>query len=150
MKKNKYIRIYNQIKKLTKPVNNPFSRMSTITAVLHFKMKDFFWTGFYLLTNDKKLQVAPYQGPLACLDLPKDNGVCWEAINKQKTVIVPDVNKFPGHIACSPLSKSEIVVPLKNESNKIKGVLDIDSKKLDSFDETDAQYLEKIVQLIYA
>ncbi len=141
--------MYTQIKELTEPVNNPLSRMSTITAVLHFKMKNFFWTGFYLLTNDNKLQVAPYQGPLACLDLPKDKGVCWNAINKQKTIIVPDVNKFPGHIACSPLSKSEIVVPLKNKNNKIKGVLDIDSKKLDSFDETDAQYLKKIVQLIY-
>jgi GAF domain-containing protein len=145
----KYERLYCQIDELIKKSsNNPVSNMVTLIAVLHHKIPYFFWTGFYLLTEGK-LQVGPYQGSLACIDLKKDTGVCWEAINTNKTVIVPDVEAFPGHIACDSRSCSEIVVPLYDEKNKLYGVLDVDSRELNSFDETDALWLGKIVHLVY-
>jgi len=148
-KEKRYQRLYIQVKDLIeKSSNNPFSNMSTALAVLHHKMDYFFWTGFYLLQNDR-LQVGPYQGALACIDLKKNTGVCWSAINKNETIIVPDVHNFPGHIACDSRSRSEIVVPLRNKENKIVGVLDVDSSTLDSFDYTDAGWLEKFVGLVY-
>ncbi len=121
--------------------------MATICAVLHHKMEYFFWTGFYLL-QDGKLQVASYQGPLACIDLKKDTGVCWAGVNSQKPVIVGNVEEFPGHIACDSRSSSEIVIPLKNSEGKVTGVLDVDSTSLNSFDEVDAEWLSKIVELV--
>ncbi len=121
--------------------------MATILAILHHKMDYFFWTGFYLL-HDDKLQVGPYQGSLACINLAKDTGVCWAVINNANTIIVPNVCEFPGHIACDSRSLSEIAIPVKNEQNKIIGVMDIDSGEIDSFDDVDVQWLEKIVALI--
>ena len=121
--------------------------MATIVAVLHHKMDYFFWTGFYLL-DDGELIVGPYQGSLACIKLKKDTGVCWAGINKGETIIVPDVHEFPGHIACDSKSKSEIVVPLRDNKGKIIGVLDVDSKDYDSFDEADKEGLERICTLI--
>jgi L-methionine (R)-S-oxide reductase len=144
----KYERLYSQIEELTKKVKNPLSRMATICAVLHHKNEDFFWTGFYLLSETGELEVACYQGPLACMRLKKHTGVCWAGINTVKSVIVDDVSTFEGHIACNPLSKSEIVVPLV-DNDKIVGVLDIDSKSLSTFSLTDAEQLEKIVSLVY-
>lgn len=148
-KYKKYERLYKQITDLIiKSSNNPVSNMSTIIAVLHHKMDAFFWTGFYFLI-DGKLQVGPYQGSLACIDLAKDTGVCWAAINQKRTIIVPDVHAFPGHIACDARSASEIVVPLFNEKEALCGVMDVDSRELSSFDETDAYWLEKISKLVY-
>ncbi len=147
-KEQKYNRIYAQIEELTRKVNNPLSRMATICAILHHKNESFFWTGFYLLTEERELEVACYQGPLACLRLKKDVGVCWAGINTKESVLVEDVHCFEGHIACNPLSKSEVVIPLFNE-NKIVGVLDIDSDKLKAFDSTDAIQLIKITDLVY-
>jgi len=121
--------------------------MATIVAVLHHKMSDFFWTGFYLLDKGE-LIVGPYQGSLACIKLKKNTGVCWAGINRKETVIVPDVHLFPGHIACDSRSNSEIVVPLKNQKGEIVGVLDVDSKEFDAFDEMDKQWLERIVGLV--
>ncbi len=146
-KEGRYQRIYNQIKELTRPVESPISRMATISALLHHKIDYFFWTGFYLHYDDK-LTVGPYQGPLACLNLKKDTGVCWAGVNGAQTVIVPDVEKFPGHIACSSATQSEIVVPVMKGS-EVFAVLDIDSRSLDSFDQTDAEWLEKIASLIF-
>lgn len=150
VKKNKrYERLYQQIKELIqKSSNNPTSNMATILAVLHHKMESFFWTGFYLL-QEGKLQVGPYQGSLACINLAKDKGVCWAAINRNETVVVGDVEQFPGHIACDSRSRSEVVVPLRNQNGVIVGVLDVDSVHIDSFDEVDARWLEKIVGLVY-
>jgi len=148
-KYRKYERLYHQIRELIKKSsNNPGSNMSTIIAVLHYKIDYFFWTGFYFLI-DGKLQVGPYQGSLACINLTKDTGVCWAAINKKETLIVADVEAFPGHIACDSRSASEIVVPLYNEQNQLCGVMDVDSRELDSFDETDAFWLDKISKLVY-
>lgn len=148
-KAGRYDRLYKQIKELIeKSSNNPLSNMATINAVLYHKMEYFFWVGFYLL-QENKLQVAAYQGPLACINLEKNAGVCWAAINQQKTILVPDVEAFPGHIACDSRSKSEIVVPVKNRDGEIVGVIDVDSESYNSFSEIDSEWLEKIVQLVY-
>ena len=147
-KENKYLRIKSQVEDLIAEIDNPLSIMATINALLHHKMSGFFWTGFYLLDNGN-LMVGPYQGTLACIRLQKDTGVCWSGINRRESVIVPDVEKFDGHIACSSLSRSEIVVPVFNKSDDIVGVLDVDSKEIDHFDDIDRRYLEEIVHLIY-
>lgn len=146
-KEQKYQRLYNQIQELTKKTENKLSKMATICAVLHHKHENYFWTGFYLLTEENELEVVCYQGPLACIRLKKDTGVCWAGINTGKAIIVADVHTFPGHIACNPLSKSEIVVPLA-ENGKIIGILDIDSDILNAFDETDAECLTKLLSLV--
>lgn len=147
-KRKRYQRIHDQLGKLLHPHDNPIASMATINAVLYHKFDYFFWMGFYLLI-DENLIVGPYQGPVACIKLQKDVGVCWAGINQKKTIIVPDVHDFPGHIACDSRSNSEIVVPLKDKSGNILGVLDVDSKDLNSFDETDRAGLERILQLIY-
>jgi GAF domain-containing protein len=146
-KDKKYQRLYNQIEELIPKGNTPISAMATICAVLYHKIDYFFWCGFYLL-EDGKLNVGPYQGPVACQELEKEQGVCWAGITRGKTILVPDVEKFPGHIACDSRSKSEVVVPLFNQKKEVIGVLDVDSKELSSFDETDAVWLERIVELI--
>ena len=137
-----------QIEEITRKTNDPYARMATIIAVLHHKMEHFFWTGFYFLKNDK-LIVGQYQGPVACQELQKNTGVCWAGINQKKTIIVPNVDEFPGHIACDSRSKSEIVVPLKNLEKEIIGILDIDSNEYNQFDEIDEKYLTQILELIY-
>lgn len=147
-KKERYERLYQQIEALVLHHKNPLSSMATIVAVIHHKMKAFYWTGFYML-DEEELYVGPYQGTLACIHLKKDTGVCWAGINQKETVIVPDVHNFPGHIACDSRSKSEIVVPLKNKEGEIVGVLDVDSLDFNSFDETDKGGLEKILELVY-
>ncbi len=123
--------------------------MSTIVALLHHKMDGFFWTGFYFL-HDDKLIVGPYQGPVACQELKKGKGVCWAAVEKKQTIVVPDVDKFPEHIACDSRSKSEIVVPVTNEDNEIVAVLDIDSTIYSNFSKDDGLELERIVKMIYS
>jgi len=148
-KQGRYERIYKQIAELMPKTDDPNARMSTIIAVMHHKMESFFWTGFYFLKNDK-LVVGQYQGPLACQELAKDTGVCWAGINQQKPIIVPDVEKLPGHIACDSRSKSEIVIPLKNPKGDIIGVLDVDSNEYNSFDEVDEKMLVQILALIYS
>jgi GAF domain-containing protein len=146
-KEGRYARIFEQLKDLLNATQNVDARMATLVAVLHHKMDYFFWTGFYCLDNGI-LTVKTYQGPVACQVLKKDTGVCWAGINQNKTIVVPDVHAFPGHIACDSRSNSEIVVPIRTKSGEVFGVLDVDSKELASFDETDAHWLEKIVNLI--
>ncbi len=140
--------MYNQLKDLLVKSDDIDARMATIVAVLHHKMETFFWTGFYCL-KDGELIVKTYQGPVACQVLEKNTGVCWAGINQGKTIIVPDVHRFPGHIACDSRSKSEIVVPLRDNNSRIIAVLDVDSTSLNAFDETDEENLEKIVDLIF-
>ena len=143
----RYERIYLQLRDLLTKTKNKTAQMATITALLQHKMPHFFWTGFYLLI-DGELLVGPYQGPLACQVLEKDKGVCWAGIRQGKTLIVPDVHKFPDHIACDSRSNSEIVIPLFDENNRVWGVLDVDSEKVDAFSEIDRIGLEKIVSLL--
>jgi len=145
-KEARYKRLYTQLEKLMPTCENESSRRSTIIALLHHKMDYFFWTGYYLLQHGKLL-VDHYQGPVACMKLQKDKGVCWTSINKEETIVVEDVHEFPDHIACDSRSQSEIVVPLKNKDGEIFGVLDVDSGVKNSFDEIDALYLEKILNL---
>ena len=147
-KKGRYPRIYRQLQGLLEKPGNADARMATIVAVLHHKMESFFWTGFYFLDKGE-LIVKTYQGPVACQLLEKNTGVCWAGINQGKTIIVPDVHKFPGHIACDSRSQSEIVVPVRDAHNNITGVLDVDSSSLYAFDLVDAEFLEKIVALVF-
>ncbi len=147
-KSKRYERICLQLEALLKKCNDTSAHMATISAVLYHKLNYFSWCGFYKITPEN-LVVVTYQGPLACQLLPKNQGVCWASVNKNKTIIVPDVHAFPGHIACDERSKSEIVVPVHNKRGIPIAVLDIDSKEINSFDETDAFYLEKIIKLIY-
>jgi len=146
-KKARYSRLFTQLQELLTRTTDPDARMATVAAVLHNKMECFYWTGFYMLVNGE-LTVRTYQGPLACQVLKKHTGVCWAVIDRKETIVVPDVHKFPGHIACDSSSESEIVVPLKNKSGRINGVLDIDSRSLNSFDAVDSEWLEKIIALI--
>jgi GAF domain-containing protein len=117
-------------------------------AVLHHKMQSFFWTGVYALI-DGELIVRSYQGPVACQKLKHHVGVCWSAVLSGDTVIVEDVEQFPGHIACNCLSKSEIVIPIRNKSGDIFACLDVDSDQLGAFDREDEQGLKKILSLLY-
>ena len=146
-KQARYDRLFSQLRELLTKTTDRDARMTTIVAVLHNKMEYFYWTGFYLLV-DGELTVRTYQGPLACQVLKKHTGVCWAGIDSGETIVVPDVHKFPGHITCDSASNSEIVIPVKDRSGNITGVLDVDSKSLNSFDEIDALWLEKIVALI--
>ena len=143
----RYKRIYDQLRELVLKTENKIARMATIAAILHHKMAQFFWTGFYILI-DGELIIGPYQGPLACQILEKEKGVCWTGVTSKKTIIVPDVHKFPGHVACDSRSNSEIVVPLIDKENQVWGVLDVDSRKFDAFSDIDKDWLEKIVKLI--
>ena len=146
-KKERYKRLYVQIEELLTKCDDETARMATIAAVLYHKFDYFFWCGFYRIV-DGELIVGPYQGTVACQVLAKNTGVCWAGINENSAIIVPDVHKFPGHIACDTQSKSEIVVPYRDKTGKIKGIFDVDSREFDSFDEADAEYLEKIIALL--
>jgi len=147
-KEGRYSRIYKQLSELVLKSENASARMATIIAVLHHKMDYFFWTGFYLLDNGK-MTVNSYQGPVACQILEKDKGVCWAAYLQKKSIVVEDVHCFPDHIACDSRSNSEVVVPFKNKSGEIIGVLDVDSSEKASFSQTDALWLEKILDLVW-
>ncbi len=143
----RYERIYRQLEELLQKTENRIARMATIASILQHKLPHYFWTGFYIHT-DNDLIVGPYQGPLACQVLEREKGVCWASFLNKKTIIVPDVHKFPGHIACDSRSKSEIVVPLLDQKGHAWGVLDVDSKMLNAFSPVDQHWLEKIVTLI--
>lgn len=146
-KQGRYIRIQAQLNGLLTKTDDPVARMATISAILYHKMDYFFWCGFYRLQGER-LIVGPYQGPAACQVL-EGRGVCLSAVQRRETVIVQDVEKFPGHIACDSRAKSEIVIPVRDSEGQIVAVLDIDSKELESFDDTDRAYLEKIVEQIF-
>jgi len=143
-----YERIFAQLSNLLADETDHIAAMAAIAALLHHKIPQFYWTGFYRLTSPDTLIVGPYQGTLACRRLTPHTGVCWKAVDSAQTVIVPDVSAFPGHIACDPKSKSEIAIPCLTSDNKPFAVLDIDSDKLSTFDQTDKFHLEKIVTLI--
>lgn len=143
----RYQRIHAQLQELFQKTENKIGRMATAAALLHHKMPHFFWTGFYIMSMGD-LAVGPYQGALACLVLEKKKGVCWVGVMKKKTIVVPDVHKFPGHIACDASSNSEIVVPLFTPDKKVWAVFDVDSREFNAFSDIDKEWLEKIVALI--
>ncbi|MCR4773140.1 MAG: GAF domain-containing protein [Prevotella sp.] len=143
---DKYEMLAKQIDALLMGESNKTALLANAAAAIHNEMK-FFWTGFYLVDGEE-LVLGPFQGSVACYRIKKGRGVCGTAWQEDKTIVVPDVEQFPGHIACSSLSRSEIVVPLRGADGKVTGVLDIDSDQLATFDETDAEWLEKIVKII--
>ena len=145
----RYERLVEQLRGLFADTRDPVARMATAAALLHAKIPGFFWTGWYLLRGDA-LTIGPYQGPLACLVLPDHQGVCWAGIDGDTTVIVADVHSFHGHVACDPRSRSEIVVPLRDSSGTVVGVLDVDSERPDHFDDLDREGLEAVAGLIFA
>ena len=144
-KEEKYLSLYPQIKSLIEGEEDLIANLANISAALKEQF-DFFWVGFYLVKNDS-LVLGPFQGPVACTRIAMGKGVCGTAWKNMETIIVPDVEAFPGHIACSSLSKSEIVIPIIR-NGQVLGVLDVDSDQLSTFDETDQKYLEKIIDLI--
>ena len=144
-KKEQYQSIISQIKGLLQGETDIIANLANITAALK-KQFDWLWIGFYLVKNEE-LVLAPFQGPVACTRIKKGRGVCGTAWTQAKTLVVPNVEKFPGHIACSSLSRSEIVIPIIRH-NEVVGVLDVDSESLNSFDADDKHYLEQIVELI--
>ena len=144
-KQEQYESILPQIEGLLTGENNLIANLANISAALKEQF-NWWWVGFYWVQEDE-LVLGPFQGPVACTRIKKGRGVCGAAWEQGKTLIVEDVEKFPGHIACSSASKSEIVVPVF-KNGTILGVLDVDSERSAHFDETDQQYLEKIVALI--
>ena len=144
-KEEKYKELITQISALVTGETDEIANMANVAAVLH-ETFGFWWTGFYRVEKEE-LVLGPFQGPIACTRIPFGKGVCGTAWAKAETVIVPDVHKFAGHIACSSASNSEIVVPVR-KNGKIKAVLDIDSTAFDTFDETDRIYLEQIADLL--
>lgn len=144
-KREQYTSLIPQIRALLEGEQDLVANLANITAALKEQF-GWLWIGFYLVRQDE-LVLGPFQGPVACTRIRKGRGVCGTSWEKKTTLIVPDVEKFPGHIACSSLSKSEIVVPvIRNEA--VVGVLDVDSSEYNEFDETDRQFLEEIVKLV--
>ena len=145
-KTQQYEALLPQIKGLLEGENDLIANLANITAALKEQF-GWLWVGFYLVKGDE-LVLGPFQGPVSCTRIRKGRGVCGSSWAEQKVLIVPDVEKFPGHIACSSLSKSEIVLPLIS-NGEVKGVLDVDSSELDEFEETDAVFLGQVVELIH-
>lgn len=144
-KEEQYKALLPQVKALLEGEPDLIANLANVAAALKEQF-GWLWVGFYLVKGDE-LVLGPFQGPVACTRIRKGRGVCGSSWAKEETLIVGDVEKFPGHIACSSLSRSEIVVPLQKEG-AIVGILDIDSADLDAFDETDQKYLEEIVGII--
>lgn len=144
-KADMYADLFEQAKSIVSTESDVVANMGNVAAMLHFTF-GFWWTGFYRVV-DNELVLGPFQGPLACTRIAKGRGVCGTAWNESKTIVVPDVDKFPGHIACSSESKSEIVVPIIVDG-VVRAVLDIDSAQLATFDEVDKIWLERLVASI--
>jgi len=145
-KEEQYQALLPQIKALIDGEEDLIANLANIAAALKQQF-GWLWVGFYLVKRDI-LVLGPFQGPVACTRIQKGRGVCGKSWELAQTLVVPDVENFPGHIACSSLSKSEIVLPLFDNNETVTGVLDIDSEQLDTFDETDQRYLEEIVSWI--
>lgn len=143
-KKSQYELSLKQLEGILKEEQDPITIMSTINCVLKTNLDYYFWVGFYLYKNNS-LKVGPYQGTLGCLNIEIGKGVCGTTAKKRQTIIVENVHEFPGHIACDSASCSEIVVPVFTRKNELYAVFDVDSTAYNSFDQTDQNYLEKIL-----
>lgn len=144
-KQERYEALLPQIKAVIEDESDLIANMANVAAMLH-ETFGFWWTGFYRVVGEE-LVLGPFQGPMACTRIKKGRGVCGTAWQQEETQVVPDVDKFPGHIACSSLSRSEIVVPVR-QGEDIIAVLDIDSAELNTFDHTDRHFLEEIVAML--
>lgn len=145
-KDERYRVLLPQLRSLLDDETDTVANLANAAAALK-ETFGFFWVGFYRV-KDGQLVLGPFQGPVACTRIARGRGVCGTAWAENRTLVVPDVDAFPGHIACSSLSRSEIVVPLRRSSGEVWGVLDIDSERLAAFDETDAAYLEELCKLL--
>ena len=146
-----YAQILPQIKSVVSAETDLIANMANVSAILK-EAFGFWWVGFYIVKSSEsgeELVLGPFQGPLACTRIKKGRGVCGTAWEKRETIVVPDVEQFPGHIACSSLSRSEIVVPVFAPDGNVKAVLDIDSEHLATFDATDKEWLEKILDNLF-
>lgn len=143
-----YQRVTGEIKATLEGETDLIASMATIACLLHHGLDYFFWTGFYRVVAPGALLIGPYQGTLGCLHISFDRGVCGAAARTEETIIVPDVHQFPGHIACDPNSKSEIVVPIFDDRDELIAVLDVDSAEYAAFDEVDKRHLEAIVSFL--
>ena len=149
MDKNEtYKLLLAQVKAMVKDECDPIANMANVAALIH-EAFHFWWTGFYRVM-DNQLVLGPFQGPMACTRIGFGKGVCGTSWKEKKTLVVEDVEQFPGHIACSSESRSEIVVPLLIKGEEVIGVLDIDSEKLATFDDTDQLWLEQIAEVVAA
>ena len=150
-KKEKYESLLPQIKALVEGETDTIANLSNIVAALKYGM-NYFWVGIYFVKevadNKRELLLGPFQGPIACTRIAYGKGVCGKSWESKQTIIVDDVEKFPGHIACSSLSKSEIVLPAFNNDGTVKLILDVDSEHFANFDETDEIYLKQVIQII--
>lgn len=146
-KAEKYETLFPQIESVVSTESDVVANMANVASMIH-ETFGFWWTGFYRVI-DGILVLGPFQGPMACTRIRKGRGVCGTAWAEDRTQVVPDVDQFPGHIACSSASRSEIVVPIHNDQNEVIGVLDIDSADLNTFDDTDALWLEKVAKLFH-
>ena len=144
-KEQKYELLYRQAREIVAGEEDAVANMANLAAMIH-QTFGFWWTGFYRVVGEE-LVLGPFQGPIACTRIAYSRGVCGTAWQRGETVVVPDVEQFPGHIACSSLSRSEIVVPIRKGDN-IVAVLDIDSEHLATFDDVDCEWLERIVKLL--
>lgn len=145
-KKEIYEALLPQVASVIEVEPNVVANLANVAAMLK-EAFGFFWVGFYMADDDDTLVLGPFQGPLACTRIKKGRGVCGTVLETGESLVVPNVDEFPGHIACSSLSKSEIVVPLLSEG-KVLGVLDVDSDVLDTFDETDRLFLEQLCEIV--
>lgn len=145
-KQEKYRLLVEQVRSLVAGEDDAVSVMANVAAAIHESM-GFWWTGFYV-EREGVLRLGPFQGPVACTRIPRGRGVCGTALEQNQTLVVPDVELFPGHIACSSESRSEIVVPLRDAAGQARGVLDIDSRQLDAFDAVDQEHLEAIAAIV--
>lgn len=146
-KEEKYKSLLPQIKALVETESDLIANMANVCAALKFGF-DFFWVGFYLI-KDNQLVLAPFQGPVACTRILLGKGVCGTSWKNNEVIIVDDVDLFPGHIACSSLSKSEIVLPIYDANKHIVGVLDVDSDAYKTFDNTDKMYLTQVLEFLH-
>lgn len=150
-KESIYAQVEAEILSVTDGEYNIIANMASVSCLLNLAFEDYFWVGFYIVDPEKEneLVIGPYQGTLGCLRISFDRGVCGAAAKTGKTQIVEDVNAFPGHIACDSQTNSEIVVPVFNKKGELIAVLDVDSTKLSTFDETDKLWLEKIINKVF-
>lgn len=147
MKSERYELVLKQISALIAGETDETAVLANVSSALATAFPEWLWTGFYLVRNGELL-LGPFQGPVACYHIKKGRGVCGSSWEREETIVVPDVEEFPGHIACSSLSRSEIVVPMYSKAGDIVGVLDIDSPEIGTFDHIDKQYLEQLVSVL--
>lgn len=145
-KKTIYQEALRELDAVLEGIDDPITAMATCACILHQRLSYASWTGFYRVVAPGQLRVGPYQGPLGCLEIPFDRGVCGAAARERSPQVVPDVHAFPGHIACDEAARSEIVIPILDPDGKLVAVLDIDSHQPASFDEDDREGLEHIAE----